>query len=507
MTHPTPETGPRAIATARRTLGGHPARLARASAYIEHLDGARAHPAPDHFLAPYANEALDVSIGGFVDPADPSAAALYDADGAPVQWPADAPVPAPGAVATPFGAALVVAAGRARLVLARDGAFDEGERALATLIARLTAPIIDRAGDAGARGRGIAVERRLHPLRIRGDLPGDLVAESPRFRAVLARVARLAERGLPVVLVGPTGVGKEVLTRVHHRLGPRRTGPLVAVNCAALPTALAEAHVFGHARGAYTGAVGDGPGYLESSAGGVLFLDELGELPLALQAKLLRALDGWTRRVGETGPERALDLRVTAATNGDLTDAARFRPDLLHRLGPLVAVPPLAERPADVLALARRTLRAESRRHGFAADTLAPDAAHRLTTLPLPGNARELCRLVRQTVALELDPDDPALTAAHLGDALGPTDDEPPPDDLDLSTRLALYEARLVAAALARHPTTAAAARALGDRDQTFRKRINRLTRQGLLDDDGSSIHRSAPDTDRWPAPPSSAVR
>ncbi|MCB9527804.1 MAG: sigma 54-interacting transcriptional regulator [Myxococcales bacterium] len=493
MTRP-PETGPQALATARRVLGAYPARLARARAFIEHLDGAAGHAAPDAFLGPHALDAVAAAVGGFVDPSAPDPALLVDAAGRPLTWPRGAPVPDPSPpdalVATPFGPALVVAAGPARLVLqpAAGAGFDEGERALAVVIARLSAPCIEqsRARDPDERRRARDDERLLHGLRLRGDLPGDLVAEDPSFRAVLARVIRLARAGLPVTLHGPTGVGKEVLARIHHHAGARRGGPLIAVNCAALPPELAEAHLFGHVRGAFTGAHGEAAGYLESATDGVLFLDELGELPLAVQAKLLRALDGWTRRVGETGPERAIELCVTAATHRDLDDERRLRRDLLHRLGTIVRVPPLCDRPADVLALARRALRAEARRRGLAIDGLAPCAALSLTTRPLCGNARELTRLVREAIAIGVDPDDEHLTAAHLAPA--PLPAPAPGDDeaRDLATRLAAHEARLVAGAIARHASIAAAARAVGDRDQTFRKRIARLAREGWLTSDGA---------------------
>ncbi|MEZ4432785.1 MAG: sigma 54-interacting transcriptional regulator [bacterium] len=492
MTRP-PETGPQALATARRVLGAYPARLARARAFIEHLDGAAGHAAPDAFLGPHALDAVAAAVGGFVDPSAPDPALLVDAAGRLLTWPRGAPSPTPPHP-TPSS--------RPRSARARRRRRPRPPRAPARRWRRL------RRGRARPRRRHRPPQRALHraeprprprraPPRARRRAPAARPPpprrpprrprrRRPSFRAVLARVIRLARAGLPVTLHGPTGVGKEVLARIHHHAGARRGGPLIAVNCAALPPELAEAHLFGHVRGAFTGAHGEAAGYLESATDGVLFLDELGELPLAVQAKLLRALDGWTRRVGETGPERAIELCVTAATHRDLDDERRLRRDLLHRLGTIVRVPPLCDRPADVLALARRALRAEARRRGLAIDGLAPCAALSLTTRPLCGNARELTRLVREAIAIGVDPDDEHLTAAHLAPA--PLPAPAPGDDeaRDLATRLAAHEARLVAGAIARHASIAAAARAVGDRDQTFRKRIARLAREGWLTSDGA---------------------
>lgn len=491
MTQPDrPHTGPRAVATARRILGDHPALLARARAFIEHLDGAVEHPAPESFLGPFAVEASGAVLGGFVD-----------LDGTPLLWSGAGVFVTQGLdacseptirpVNTSAGSTIVVEAGRRRLVLiAPEGQrFGDGEQALAVLMGQLSGPCFEQAIGVcdDVRSRARSDEALLHQLRQEGELPSELVAEAPSFREVVARVVRLAQCGAPVVLHGPTGVGKEMLARVYHRMAidrrpPSGGGQFIAVNCAALPRELAESQLFGHVKGAFTGADASADGYLESSRGGVLFLDEIGELAPTLQAKLLRALDGHTRRLGETGPERPITLRVIAATHRDLSDEQRLRLDLLHRLGTVIEVPPLSRRPADILALARRALRRHAVERELAVEGLAPCAAQVLIEHPLRGNAREVQRLIREAVALRLDPEEAHLLARHLPSSPGIV------AEVDLPSRIAAFEARLVAAALARHPSTAAAARSVGDKDQTFRKRIARLVRSGWLTEAGALL-------------------
>src|SRR5439155_8250906 len=206
----------------------------------------------------------------------------------------------------------------------------------------------------------------------------------PAMARVFALLERLASAELPVLVTGETGVGKEnAAYAVHH--WSKRSGPFVAVNCAALgPESLVDSELFGHEKGAFTGAVAAKAGLFESAAGGTVFLDEVGELPVAIQAKLLRALE--TRkitRLGET-KERPIELRLVAATNRALEDevaAGRFRQDLYFRLsGATVILPPLRDRKCEIPVLARALLAEACARHGRAAMTITPGAMPVLLT-------------------------------------------------------------------------------------------------------------------------------
>ena len=241
-------------------------------------------------------------------------------------------------------------------------------------------------------GLGIHVERISRTTRV--------VAESPAMQAVLKRAHDFADSDAPVVILGESGSGKEVVARALHAASPRRGKSFVAVNVAALPAELLESELFGHVRGAFTGATAEKQGLLEAAHGGTLFLDEIAELPLPLQPKLLRALeDGEVRRVGDT---RAfgVDVRFVCATHQDLerrVAAGLFREDLYYRLKVLVLrLPPLRERPEDVLPLARRFL-AEEKRPG---PGFGPEAERLLLAYRWPGNVRELGNVVRHATAL-----------------------------------------------------------------------------------------------------------
>jgi DNA-binding NtrC family response regulator len=221
------------------------------------------------------------------------------------------------------------------------------------------------------------------------------------FRWVL-RVGPLSD--LPVLITGETGTGKELLAQAIARLDPRRcAGPFVALNCSAITPGLAESELFGHQRGAFTGAQQERAGLIRSAQGGVLFLDEVGELDIALQAKLLRVLqENRVRRVGDD-QEVAVDLRVLAATHRDLEALARegrFRPDLLHRLNVLcVHVPPLRERPDDLEPLVRHFLRKYQSLFPAASAEVGSGFLEALAQVELPGNARQLENLVRRALA------------------------------------------------------------------------------------------------------------
>ncbi len=234
-----------------------------------------------------------------------------------------------------------------------------------------------------------------------------IVAASAAMRAALDVVAKAAPHTTTVLITGASGTGKEVLARELHRLSPRAERPFVAVNCAAIPEALLESELFGHVRGAFTGAVGDHRGLFEEASGGTLFLDEIGELPTALQAKLLRVLqDGEIRRVGDRATRR-VDVRVVAATARDLeaaVAAGSFREDLFYRLNVIaIRLPRLAERPEDVPLLIRTLLERLSAGVGRAVPDLEPDALRALLDYAWPGNIRELSNALERALVLARD--------------------------------------------------------------------------------------------------------
>ena len=227
-----------------------------------------------------------------------------------------------------------------------------------------------------------------------GDGDMEIVGQSAPLLGLLHELEVVAGSDLPVLLLGETGVGKELFARLLHRQSQRRAKPLVHVNCAALPESLAESELFGHVRGAFSGAVADRPGRFEAAEGGTLFLDEVGELPLAVQAKLLRTLqNGEIQRLGADRPRR-VDVRVVAATNRNLREQVRdgaFRADLYHRLSVYpVPIPPLRERGNDVLLLAGRFLELNRARLGLRSLRLSASAQDALRRYAWPGNIREL---------------------------------------------------------------------------------------------------------------------
>jgi transcriptional regulator with GAF, ATPase, and Fis domain len=312
-----------------------------------------------------------------------------------------------------------------------------------------------------------------------------LLGASDAIRALRARVLRVAAAPFHVLVDGESGSGKELVARALHAAGPRRQRRLSTVNCAALTDELLEAELFGHARGAFTGAVRDRAGLFEEADGGTLFLDEVGELSLRAQAKLLRVLqDGEVRRVGESHARR-VDVRLVAATNRVLAqevEAGRFRADLRYRLEVVrIAVVPLRERPDDVAVLARAFWTDAAARTGTQA-ALHPATLAALARYHWPGNVRELQNVMR---ALAVNaPSRGLVTPASLPASL--TAAAPAAATLSLARRG--FEEQFVRAALARagHRSTLAA-RELGVSRQGLRKLLVRL---GIEAGGGSACSR-----------------
>lgn len=242
----------------------------------------------------------------------------------------------------------------------------------------------------------------------------ELIGDSDRMLEVSRRIRLVAKRKTTVLIQGPTGTGKEVVAHALHRLSQRADRPFVALNCAAIPEALLEAELFGHARGAFTGAVQRRTGRIEAANGGTLFLDEIGEMPLALQSKLLRFLEsGELQRVGENETVR-VDVRIVAATHQPLARRAEegsFRADLFYRLSVFhIQTPALAEHLEDLAALAEHFLKASA--IDDVPKTLGKDAMARLAAHSWPGNVRELQHLLER--ASILAEERPVITAAEI---------------------------------------------------------------------------------------------
>jgi two-component system, NtrC family, response regulator PilR len=231
-----------------------------------------------------------------------------------------------------------------------------------------------------------------------------LVGDSQPMRAVKERVAKVARSMAPVLVRGESGTGKELVARAIHACSHRADGPFVAVNCSAIPESLLEAEFFGAKKGSYTGANQDREGYFQAARSGTLFLDEIGDLPLAMQSKLLRAIqERQVRSLGST-QEDAVDVRIVSATHKDLAadvHAGRFRQDLYYRLNVIeILVPPLRERREDLPALCEALLARIAQDSGMPQPVLSPSVAQQLCDHPLGGNVRELENLLHRAVAL-----------------------------------------------------------------------------------------------------------
>ncbi|MGD8832183.1 MAG: sigma-54 dependent transcriptional regulator [Pseudomonadales bacterium] len=340
---------------------------------------------------------------------------------------------------------------------------------------------------AGA-GRSARAQRRLQDEeRVQGSryAPSSFIGHSSAAREIQDLLARLSNVPFSALLItGETGTGKGLVARILHYSGPRSGGPLVEVNCAALPRELMEAELFGHEAGAYTGAKGRRRGLLEQADRGTLFLDELGSLEVDLQAKLLKAIED--RRVRRVGGDRELDVDVQmiAATNQDLVSRianGEFRADLYHRLAVFqLEVPPLRERKEDIRDLVPIFINQFNARSGQRVETVTPEVWRRLESYDWPGNVRELRNLVERCVLLA---DGPVFPERWIGQIT--TEPAPSPDvqthgdrislPLDGSVSLDEMERLILTEALARYGNNVShAARVLGTTREKLRYRVQK---------------------------------
>jgi len=287
-----------------------------------------------------------------------------------------------------------------------------------------------------------------------------LVGESPEIREICHIIRMVSTRRSTILITGETGTGKEMAARAVHLASPRRRNPLVAVNCSALPENLLEAELFGHVKGAFTGAYQNRIGRFEQAQGGTIFLDEIGDLPLELQAKLLRVLqERECQRLGGTETIR-LDVRLVAATNCDLIrrmEEGRFREDLYYRLNVVpIEMPPLRTRRGDIPMLARHFVQKICRAEEIPVKSLRPEAEERLTSYSWPGNVRQLENAIEMAIALSGDR--PLLLGGDFPMASRPRPPLPvcstapivalPDDGLDFERTLAIIERSILDQAL-----------------------------------------------------------
>jgi two-component system, NtrC family, response regulator PilR len=338
----------------------------------------------------------------------------------------------------------------------------------------------------------LARDNQLLRERLEGRTVG-LLGRSPSMRALDGMIDRVAPSRTTVLITGESGTGKELVAHALHQKSPRATAPFVPVNCGAIPEGLIESELFGHMKGSFTGAQGSRSGLFQAASGGTLFLDEIGELPLALQVKLLRAIQ--ERRVRAVGADEdeEVDVRLIAATNRDLAaevKAGRFREDLYYRLNVIqLRVPPLRERREDVLLLADHFLRRFEAEHGRGRLDLSREAKRRLDAYDFPGNVRELENLIERAVTLS---DGPEVTLDALPGPLRPAigalvAEGPLPAPFSLEAHLAGIEEQLIDRALTQAGGVKKnAASLLGLTFRQFRHRLKKLSGEG--DDEADPI-------------------
>jgi DNA-binding NtrC family response regulator len=313
----------------------------------------------------------------------------------------------------------------------------------------------------------LEAERAVLQARLEAVRSGRIIGTCQAMEAVFERIDRIAASDAPVLILGETGTGKELVAQELHERSPRKSRPFVALNCGAIPGELLESELFGHRKGAFTGAIRDRKGRLLEAQGGTVLLDEIGEMPLQLQVKLLRVLQ--EECVTPVGGDRAtpIDVRFLAATHVDLEAAiaaGTFREDLYYRLRVVdVELPPLRDREDDILVLARAFLAEQEGGWSF-----APDAVSALLGHPWPGNVRELRNRV-QRAALIADRDPPVLCASDL-DLLTPTREHD-----SLSEAVEAFKTKLIRETVARAGgNRTEAARVLDIDPRTIYRHLNR---------------------------------
>ncbi|MBW4936397.1 sigma-54-dependent transcriptional regulator [Marinobacter sp. F4206] len=326
------------------------------------------------------------------------------------------------------------------------------------------------------------------------DEPGLLLGNSPQIRKLRNQTRKLARSQAPVFISGESGSGKELVARMIHLQGPRQDGPFIAVNCGAIPSELMESEFFGHKKGSFTGAVENKDGLFRSANGGTLFLDEVADLPLAMQVKLLRAIqEKAVRPVGDT-KEVPVDIRVLSATHKNLPELVQqgnFRQDLFYRINVIeLAVPPLRDRVDDIALLAQHILERIAREYECDPATLTPKALERLQGYDFPGNVRELENALERAFTL-CDEDTIDANDLHLGNGVQPlvsasdvnstqaTDVEAisvPEGEIDLEGYLETIERQTIEKALeATRWNKTAAAKRLGISFRALRYRLKKL--------------------------------
>lgn len=326
------------------------------------------------------------------------------------------------------------------------------------------------------------------------DDPGLLLGDSPEIRRLRNQVRKLARSQAPVFISGESGSGKELVARMIHLQGPRCDGPFVAVNCGAIPSELMESEFFGHKKGSFTGAIDNKSGLFRSADGGTLFLDEVADLPLAMQVKLLRAIqEKAVRPVGDS-KETPVDIRVLSATHKNLpqlVQAGTFRQDLFYRINVIeLSVPPLRARPDDIALLADHILLRIARDYECDPPRLTSDAVRRLQCYEFPGNVRELENILERASTL-CDSDDISAEDLHLGgrpvitgtnptgeagDAVLNHEHPLPVGELDLENYLETIERQAIEQALdATRWNKTAAAKKLGISFRALRYRLKKL--------------------------------
>jgi two-component system, NtrC family, response regulator PilR len=308
-----------------------------------------------------------------------------------------------------------------------------------------------------------------------------LIGKSAAMERVFELIRKVAPARTSVLITGESGTGKELAARALHHLSPRERGPFVAVNCGAIPDTLLESELFGHVKGAFTGAHADKEGLFAAAGGGTLFLDEIGEVSTAMQVRLLRVLqERKVKRVGGTREEE-VDVRVVAASNRDLeAEVARgaFRQDLFYRLNVIeVQLPPLRARREDVPLLVEHFIRKHAATIGRSIDGIQPDALAALCDYDFPGNVRELENLIERAVTLESGD---RLTRASLGDLTPRKQKAEPPgalpaEGVDLDRLLADFERDYLERALERGGSRKAAAKLLAISFRSLRYRMHKL--------------------------------